>query len=70
MTKSRRKTINISLLITFLEKIYFIRKHIWKILVYIVTFVLQFLRLAGYWKAINKIPTPIYICTGLVDAVL
>ena len=33
------------------ENKYFFRKHIWKNLVYIVTFVLQFFRVAGYSKS-------------------
>ena len=42
-----------------LEKFIFCRKHIWKKLIYIVTFVLQFFSVAGYWKCSNKTPTPI-----------
>ena len=37
-----------SLLLFKNENKYFVRKHIWKNLVYIVTFVLQLLHVAGY----------------------
>ena len=40
-----------SLLLFKNENKYFVRKHIWKNLVYIVTFVLQFFRVAGYSKS-------------------
>ena len=52
----------------YIENLYFVRKHIWKNLVYIVTFVLQFPCVADYWKCSNK-TTPIQICIGRVDAV-
>ena len=45
---------------------YFVRKHIWKNLVYVVTFVLQVLHVAGYWKCSNKTSTPIQICISLM----
>ena len=45
---------------------FFVRKHIWKNLVYFVTFLLQI----NYWKSSNKTPTSIQICIGLVDTVL
>ena len=45
---------------------FFVRKHIWKNLVYFVTFLLQI----NYWKSSNKAPTSIQICIGLVDTVL
>ena len=40
-----------SLLLFKNENKYFVRKHIWKNLVYIVTFVLQLLHVAGYSKS-------------------
>ena len=46
---------------TFLyRKIYILLENIFgKNLVYITTFVLQFFHVPGYWKCINKTPTPI-----------
>ena len=58
MTKRQKTTIN-SFYIYFLGKIIFCRKRICNNLVYTVTFVLQFFRVAGYWKCSNKAPTPI-----------
>ena len=53
-------TINIFLLLIFyIKKLHFARKHIWKNIVYIVTFVLQFFRVADYWKGSNKLPASI-----------
>ena len=40
------------------KNLYFVRKHISKNLVYIVTLVLQFLLVAGYWKCNNETPMP------------
>ena len=40
-----------SLLLFKNENKYFVRKHIWKNLVYIVTFALQFFRVAAYSKS-------------------
>ena len=55
----------------FIQKnLYFFRKHIWKNIVYIVAFVLQFFRAACYWKCNIKTPTLMQICTGFVDAKL
>ena len=48
--------------------LYIFRKHISKNLVYIFTFVFQFLWVADYMKCINE--TPIEMSTGLVDSVL
>ena len=45
MRKSQAITITIFLLLPFL-----VRKHIWKNLVYFVTFILQVFHVAGYWK--------------------
>ena len=38
-------------------EIYFVRKHIWKSLVYIVTFVLKSFWMVVYWRFSNKRPT-------------
>ena len=58
--QSQITTINIILLLIFyIKKLYFARKHIWKNIVYIVTFVLQFFRVADYWKGSNKLPASI-----------
>ena len=35
------------------ENLYFVRKHIWENLLYIVAFALPFFCLAGYWKCSN-----------------
>ena len=44
----------------FMRKIlYFVRKHIWKKLVCIVIFLLQFFRMVGYWNCSNKSSTSI-----------
>ena len=53
-----------------IKNIYFLRRHIWKNLVYIVAFLLQFSRVTGHWKFSNKAPAPIWLCIGLVEAVL
>ena len=45
MRISQTKTI-----IFFKTFAFFVGKHIWKNLVYFVTFVLQIFRMAGYWK--------------------
>ena len=50
--------------------LYFVRKHIWKKLVCIVIFLLQFFRMVGYWNCSNKSSTSIQMCIGLADAVL
>ena len=39
--------------------LYFVGKHIWKNLIYIVIFVLQLFLVAANWKCIDKKPTPI-----------
>ena len=71
MRKSQTTTINAFLLSLFyIEKLYFFSNHISRYLVYIITFVLQFFRMAGNWKCNNKTPTPQQICIGLVDTVL
>ena len=72
MRKSQTKTINVILLLLFyIEKFIFVTKHIRKKnLVYNVALVLQFFRVAVYWKCSNKTPTLIQICTGLVNTVL
>ena len=46
-------------LLFYTEKVVFVRKYIWKNLVYIFTFVLQFFHMAGYCKCSNKTSTPI-----------
>ena len=46
-------------LLFYTEKMVFVRKYIWKNLVYIFTFVLQFFGMAGYWKYSNKTSTTI-----------
>ena len=49
----------------------FVRKYIWKSLIYIVKSVLKsFFCVEGSWKYGNKTPTFTKICIGLVDAVL
>ena len=49
----------------FMQKnLYFVRKYIWKNLVYIGTFVLQFFRVAGCWKCSYEMPTLIQMCIG------
>ena len=59
MRKSQTTTINAFLLSLFyIEKLYFFSNHISRYLVYIITFVLQFFRMAGNWKCNNKTPTP------------
>ena len=50
------------------ENLYFVIKHIWKNLVYIVTFALQFFHVAGYFNVVT--PTPIQTFIGFVDAIL
>ena len=51
------------------ENLYFVRKHIWKNLVYIVTFALRFFLT---WQVIGNAvtPTPIQIFIGFADAIL
>ena len=48
---------------------YVVRKHIWKCLVIIATFALQFFRVTGYWKYNNKTPKSMQICiaNGHID---
>ena len=71
MRKSQTTTINIFLLLLLDRKIYILsKKHIWINLVWIVTFVLPFFCMAGYWKCSNKTPAPILMCIDLVDAML
>ena len=50
------------------KNLYFVRKHIWKILIYIITFALPFFT----WQVIGNAVTPtnIQIFTGFVDAIL
>ena len=50
-TSKKAKNKKNSLLLFKNEKKHSVRKHIWKNLVYIVTFVLQFFRVAGYSKS-------------------
>ena len=58
--KSKTATVSIVLLLLFyMEKIIFLRQHIWKSFVCIVTFILRFSQVAGCWKCSNKTPTPI-----------
>ena len=53
MRKSQT-TINIFLFLLFCSKnLYFVRKYIWKNLLYFVTFLLQFLCVASCWKFSN-----------------
>ena len=55
MRKSQTTTKNIFFTLTFLyRKFYNLFENIWKNLVYIVTFALQLLYVAGYWKTSNK----------------
>ena len=72
MRKRQTATINFFFLFLFLymEKFMFIRKYSQKILVYTATFILHFFCVTGYWKCSNKTPTPIQICTDLVDVAL
>ena len=70
MAKNQTIATNIFLLLLF-----YIEKYIfcWKTYLenlYVFTFILQSFQVAVYWKCNNKIPTPIQICTGFVDAVL
>ena len=70
MKKFQTTTINIFLsLLFYIEKFIFCQETYLENLVYIVTFVLQFFHVAGYWKCSKKTPIPIQICTGFVDAV-
>ena len=50
-----RTTINnlFTFILLYRKKLYFVRKHIWKNLVYIFTFALQFFCVADYWKCSN-----------------
>ena len=58
--KYQTKLINILILLLFhIEKLHFVRKHIWKKLFYIITFALQSFHVAGYWKCSNKTTMPI-----------
>ena len=62
MRKNQKTTINNFFFYFYffiLKILYFVRRRIWKNLVYVVTFVLQFFRVAGYWKKSNKTSTPI-----------
>ena len=70
--ENQTKTINVILLLLFyIEQFIFVTKHIRKKnLIYNVTLVLQFFRVAVYWKCSNKTPTLIQICTGLIDTAL
>ena len=70
MGKTQRTTIVFYFYFFIQKNLYFVKKCIWKNLVCIVTFVLQFFWVAGCWKFSNKTPAPIQICVGLVDAVL
>ena len=71
MKKSQTGTISIYLFLFFIQKtFYFIKKLIWKSLVCLVTFVLQFFHMVVYLKCSNETPTLIQICTGFVEAVL
>ena len=54
----------------YIFKTYIFQKNICKNSGYVVTFALKFFRVAGYQKQSNKIPTPIQIYIGFVDAVL
>ena len=66
MEKSQQKQEIIFYSYFFIWKnLYFAREHIWKNLVYIVSFVLPPFIVAGYWKSSDKTPTPIEICTWL-----
>ena len=49
--------------------LYIFRKRIRKNLVYIITFVFQFLCVGDYLKCINETTTPIEMCAGLVESV-
>ena len=61
ITKNEKKSATIICFYVYFlyRKIYFFRKHIWKDLLYIVTFVLQFFHVVGYLKCSNKTTTPI-----------
>ena len=50
--------------------LYIFRKSLGKNLVYIFTFLFQFLCVADYMKCINETTTPIEMSTGLVDSIL
>ena len=60
MRKCQTTTITFYLLLPFyIEKfVRILRNNIWKNLIYIVTFVLQFFREVGYWICSDKAPTP------------
>ena len=49
----KSQTTAVLLLLFYIENSYFVRKHIWKNLVYIVTFALSFFHVEGYWKCSN-----------------
>ena len=59
MRKCQTRTITFYLLLPFyIEKfVRILRNNIWKNLIYIVTFVLQFFREVGYWICSDKAPT-------------
>ena len=52
------------------KKLHFVRNHIWKSLVYVVTFIWEFFHVTRVWKYSNKTATLMQICTGFVDTVL
>ena len=68
MRKSQTTTNIFLLLLLYKKNSYFVRKHLKKR--YIVTFVLQFSRVTGYWKCNNKTATPMQMYIDFVDVVL
>ena len=67
MVKSQITTIILFLLLIFyIEKFILFRKNIWKNLVYIITFVLQFFCVAGFWNAVMKYQHPFSSLAGAV----
>ena len=71
MRKIQTITINIFYFYFLYGKYYFFiqKTYLKKLISYIVKFVLQFFRVAGYWNCSNKTPTPISIYIFLADAV-
>ena len=70
--KIQKTTINVFLVLFFLYSIFLLESIFEKtyIKLYNVISVSQFFREVNYWKCSNKTPTPIQICTGLIDVVL
>ena len=71
MRKSQNNNKHFFYFYFFIKKnLYFVRKYIWKSLIYIVNLYYSFFCVEGSCKYGNKTPTFTKICIGLVDAVL